>query len=102
MKPLYLNGNVPVPDLNNRAIFTGYFRQYYASLCFYADRIIKDSEAAEDIVEEIFVKIWNKPRPFESEQHLKAFLYRSVKNACLDFIKTTERSNKRDAFFSEE
>lgn len=78
------------------------FRNFYPSLCFFAERFVCSHDDAEDIVEELFVKLWNKQLRFETEQHLKAYLYRSAKNACLDFIKLSERSGARNTVFADE
>ncbi|GAB3910427.1 RNA polymerase sigma factor [Mucilaginibacter boryungensis] len=78
------------------------FRKFYPSLCFFAERITGSHDDAEDVIEELFVKLWNKQLQFETEQHLKAYLYRSAKNACLDFLKVSERSDMRNTFFAEE
>lgn len=78
------------------------FRSLYSSLCFFAEHLVHNSDDAEDIVEDVFVKLWNKQLKFESEQHLKAFLYRSAKNACLDFLKVHERTGSRNTLFAEE
>ena len=78
------------------------FRKFYPSLCFFAERFVGNHDDAEDVIEELFVKLWNKHLQFESEQHLKAYLYRSAKNACLDFIKMSERSGARNTLFADE
>jgi len=87
---------INIGDRNN---FNSIFHQYYKALCYFAERITESHNDAEDIVEELFVKLWNKQQHFESEQHLKAFLYRSTKNACLDFLKLSERANNRHTLF---
>ncbi|HTN05987.1 RNA polymerase sigma-70 factor [Agriterribacter sp.] len=63
------------------------FNQYYNSLCFFANRIINDQPAAEDIVEDLFLRLWEKEPDFNQHKNLKAALYIGVKNACLDYIK---------------
>lgn len=63
------------------------FNQYYNSLCFFANRIVNDQPAAEDIVEDLFLRIWEKEPDFNQHKNLKAALYIGVKNACLDYIK---------------
>lgn len=75
--------------------FSQLYMLYYAPLCLYADRFVKDSAAAEDIVEEAFLKLWEQRRTFKTSDHLGAFLYRSIKNACLDFIKINMRETLR-------
>lgn len=65
----------------------GIFISWYASLCFFASRYVQDDESARDIVQEIFVRLMEKKPSFESELHLKNFLYRTVKNNCLNHLR---------------
>lgn len=102
MKIFAANGKTLSPDISDPTVFTVWFRQYYAPLCLFAERILGDRDNAEDIVEDTFFKLWNRQAHFENEEHLKAFLYRAVKNACLDFIKTNERSERRNTLFTED
>jgi len=92
----------PYLDMTDSNSFELIFRNFYRSLCFFAEHLVHDGDDAEDIVEDLFVKLWNKHLKFESEQHLKAYLYRSAKNACLDFLKVSERSGARNTLFAEE
>jgi RNA polymerase sigma-70 factor (ECF subfamily) len=78
------------------------FRSLYPSLCYFAERLVHNSDDAEDIIEDLFVKVWNKQLKFDNEEHLKAFLYRSAKNACLDFLKGYENSGTRNTLFADE
>lgn len=90
------------PNLDDPNAFSACFRQYYTALCYFAQRMLGDPLDAEDVVEELFVRLWNRQQHFTDEGHLKAFLYRSTKNACLDFIKKTERSGARNSFYASE
>lgn len=63
------------------------FSEHYLALCFFADKMINDRTAAEDIVEDMFIKLWEKEPDFSSYKNIKAVLYISVKNACLNYIK---------------
>ncbi|MGN6567487.1 MAG: RNA polymerase sigma-70 factor [Flavipsychrobacter sp.] len=89
-------------DMADANSFEVVFRSLYPSLCFFAGHLVHGPDDAEDIIEDLFVKLWNKQLQFESEQHLKAYLYRSAKNACLDFLKGHERSGARNTLFAEE
>lgn len=57
---------------------------YYHSLCFYATKYIQDPDDAKDIVQEIFVKLWERMVEFENEYALSAYLYSGVYHACLN------------------
>jgi RNA polymerase sigma-70 factor (family 1) len=62
------------------------FHTFYPALCFFARRMINDGPAAEDIVTDIFVKYWEKQFEFKTVYKVKAFLYISTRNACLNHI----------------
>ncbi|HQH40197.1 MAG TPA: RNA polymerase sigma-70 factor [Bacteroidales bacterium] len=73
------------------------FRTYYSVLCKYACSYVKVHELAEDIVSEIFVRLWEKPEGLNIEKSLKAYLFRCVRNSCLNFLlRTKQRSAETD------
>ncbi len=71
----------------NERIFEEVFRKYYQSLCHYANNILKDSDEAEEIVQNLFFSLWEKRASLEINISLKSYLYRSVHNHCLNRIK---------------
>jgi len=75
-------------------------KQFYSPLCLFAERLLKDKAASEDIVGESFIKLWNKRADFESLQNIKAFMYITVRNACLNYIKRVQRDSVMKSGFS--
>ena len=67
--------------------FEQFFRQTYTSLCLYASNILESKDEAEEIVQQVFVGIWEKRNSIYYEQSIKSYLYRSVYHACLNAIK---------------
>jgi RNA polymerase sigma-70 factor (family 1) len=67
------------------------FNRYYTGLFYFGMRFVKDHHAAEDIVAESFIKIWQKAGNFSSFASIRSFLYITVKNACLDYLKKSNR-----------
>lgn len=63
------------------------YKSYYKALVCYALQMVDDSDSAEDIVQELFSVIWEKKMPFQSLASFKAYLYNSVRNASLDYLK---------------
>lgn len=63
------------------------FEEYHARLCYFATRFLPDGEAPEDIVQEAFEKLWQRRIHFSSREAMKAFLYITVKNRCLNLCK---------------
>lgn len=81
-----INTDTPV-FLSDTVCFDQTYKSYYHPLCFYASKFV-DPDDAEDLIENLFLKLWNKKQQFESTTHLQAFLYHAVRNACLDFKKS--------------
>lgn len=63
------------------------YKTYYKALVCYSIRITGESGAAEDIVQELFSTIWEKQMSFKSLVSFKAYLYNSVRNASIDYLK---------------
>lgn len=64
--------------------FERVFRQYHVSLCRYACTMLKDAAAAEEVVQDVFLKIWEKRGSLEFTVSVKSYLYRAVHNSCLN------------------
>lgn len=71
----------------NERIFEETFRKYYQSLCNYANSILKETDEAEEVVQNLFLSIWEKRSDLEISISLKSYLYRAVHNHCLNRIK---------------
>lgn len=67
------------------------FKQYYTGLLYFAQQYIRDHQAAEDIVTESFIAVWRKRADFHRMHSLKSFLYKTVRNACIDQIRQDTR-----------
>lgn len=63
------------------------FNMLYPVMCSFARKYIGSDEDSEDIAQEIFIELWHQHAKFESLNQIKAFLYLSVKNKCLNFRK---------------
>ena len=60
-------------------------RRYGRPLRYFAYAIVRNKEAAEEIVSDSFVKLWEARVTFSSSEKIKAFLYIVTRNACLHF-----------------
>lgn len=75
-----------IQDGDMRA-FEVLFKEHYEALCRFASAYLEDSDEAEEIVQNTFIGIWEKKEKLQIESSVKAYLYRSVRNACLNEIK---------------
>lgn len=62
------------------------FKKYYGALCYYASRYIIDIEVVPDLVQDVFVRLLETPQSFDSTEHLRNYLYLSVRNSCLNHL----------------
>ncbi len=73
-----------------KASFQEVYEEFYDSMVSFAESYVGRREVAEDIVQEIFAGMWEKELRFLSHAALNTYLYTSVKNASLDYLKHRE------------
>jgi len=66
--------------------FESLFRSSYVSLVKYAKTLVRDQDTAEEIVQDLFVKLWQEKEKMNIESSLNGYLFRSVHNRCLHYI----------------
>ncbi len=72
---------------DSTALFEEVFKDHYKELHAYSCSIIKDSDDAEEIVQNVFFKLWEKKEKIATLNSIPAYLYRSVYNDSLNYIK---------------
>ena len=65
--------------------FNSLFRHYYTRLVRFAIQFVHTREAAEEIVSDIFVKVWEKRSTLHEVRNLEVYLYVAVKNGCINY-----------------
>lgn len=63
------------------------YNEQYKPLCYFAQRFVFDLDTAREIVQDVFVRIWEKRDSLPVEIPLKNYLFTSVRNKCLDYLK---------------
>ena len=71
----------------DKLAFESLFRSYYPLLCDYAQKYVKNPQAAEDQVQEVFVKIWEIRKDWNPQGTIQAYLYTAVRNQTLNYLK---------------
>lgn len=75
-----------------KIIFDTYYKRLYAFSLQYTE----DTFAAEEIVEETLLKLWQKRHKLENIDNLKSYLYSMVRNASIDFLKKEKKFVRLD------
>ena len=63
------------------------FRQHYRFLCLVAFRIVRDQDAAEDIVQDFFLNLWQRRTEVTTVISFQAYATRAVKNGSISFLR---------------
>lgn len=65
------------------------FDTMYTTLCLFANKYVENVEASQDLVQDVFIKIWEQKIVFDDDKAIKSYLYTAVKNQSLDYLKST-------------
>jgi RNA polymerase sigma-70 factor (ECF subfamily) len=82
---------VESPDSILKYKFEHLFREYFTGLCLFARKYTGDTDSAKEIVHTVFIRIWENRFDFDWEKPAKSYLFSSVYNRSLNFI----RDNKK-------
>ncbi len=66
--------------------FEGIYREMYVRLCVYAESIVDDADTAKDIVQQVFVRLWERVDSIVWTG-VQGYLFRSVYNAAMNVIR---------------
>ena len=72
---------------DDKQAFTRLFHAYYKDLVLFGGTYIPEKSTCEDIVQNIFLKLWNDRKTLEIENSLKSYLLKAVRNYCLDELR---------------
>jgi RNA polymerase sigma-70 factor, ECF subfamily len=71
----------------DKEAFRFFFEKYYSDLCNLVNLYLHDSMTAEEIVQDIFIYLWEKKDQIRLDQSVKAYLLRASKNRSLNYIR---------------
>ncbi|GAB4245263.1 MAG: RNA polymerase sigma-70 factor [Ekhidna sp.] len=74
-------------SLNDPNHFEITYKRYFTMLVGFAFQYVEDGDVAEDIVQEVFSKIWNQANEIDIRTNEKSYLFGAVRNACLNHIR---------------
>jgi RNA polymerase sigma-70 factor (ECF subfamily) len=80
----------------NTAVLNTLFKAHYDELCRYAHSILKNQDAAEDVVQQLFIKLWEKRETINEIENIRSYLFRSTFNMSLNEQKKMQRMPKSD------
>lgn len=78
---------ITITGKNINLVFEQVFKEHFKNLHAYACSILKDEDEAEEMVQNVFYKLWEKKEKISELQSVPAYLYRAVHNECMNYVK---------------
>ncbi|RLD50220.1 MAG: RNA polymerase sigma-70 factor [Bacteroidetes bacterium] len=89
----------PNISLLNKVSFEDLFKTYFKPLTAFAFKFVNDIDEAKSIVHDVFVKLWEKRDDIDMTKSVKSYLYTSVNNRSLNFIRDNKKFNRNENVF---
>jgi len=71
--------------------FENLYKQHHQVLVNFAMNMVNDSDAAKDIVQEVFVRLWNRREEIEFGPYIKSYLFKAVTNTSLNHLQSNKK-----------
>lgn len=90
------------PIDNEEQFFHNLFVEYYPSLCSFALRYVGNGEVVEDLVQDVFVKLWETRERWREVADFSAYVYQMVRYRCFNYLRGERLRDKAVEGFAEE
>ena len=87
--------------LGDSTAFSYVFQKYYQALYQFAGRFVKDAQTAENIVQDVFVKLWTNRENCLITSSLKSYLYAATRNTALNFLSREKKQLSTEDLMSD-
>jgi RNA polymerase sigma-70 factor (ECF subfamily) len=85
----------------DESAFNELYRQLFGRLFQFAYSFLGDKEPAEEIVNDIFVNVWLSRKDVDKVLNIQVYLYVTVKNACLNYLRGTSSKQLKEVNIAE-
>lgn len=83
----------------NRQVYEALFSEYYESLVRFAQSFLFDQQQCEDLVQDLFVYVWENAKSIEIKVSIKAYFYKAIRNNCLNHLATLKVKDKKHSLY---
>jgi len=70
------------------------FRRYYRRLCSFANKFLNEPDEAKDVVQQVFIKLWECRKYIDPESSLNAYLFKITQNICINNLQRRKVESK--------
>jgi RNA polymerase sigma-70 factor (ECF subfamily) len=92
----YLNSDEFIKDFTagNAEAYNAVYNKYFSVIFAFCMKLVRRADEAEDIATDTFIKLYQLHRELRSHANIKAFLYRTSRNACIDYFRYIKRKEE--------
>ncbi|MGZ3751641.1 MAG: RNA polymerase sigma-70 factor [Mucilaginibacter sp.] len=91
-----INKSFDLTVIKDEQVFRDLYKKYFVKLYRFSAAIIKANEPAEEIVHDVLMKLWKKRNSFAEIDNLDTYLYVSVKNLSLNYLRDERKHETAD------
>ncbi|AFD08072.1 RNA polymerase sigma-70 factor [Solitalea canadensis] len=86
----------------DHSVFTSLYRNYFQNLLMLAHKYVKDQLQAEEIIQDVFLRLWESPIALENPAAMRSYLYRAVINQSINHINKQKNISKHHSIIAEQ
>ena len=83
----------------DKPAFEELFRSFFPGLVLFARKYVPDEDTAKEIAHNVFLNLWEKREKVDTSSSLKSYLFTSVHNRCLNFIRDQKKFDRDETHF---
>lgn len=92
---------IKLSETPDRLLYNHFFNIYYQKLIWFALLFVKNQNAAEEVVSDVMLSIFNKRKKLAESDNIEGYIFISVKNQSLKYLRKYKRQVSFDDFESE-
>lgn len=96
--------NIVLQQFNNgdEKAFKTIFDMFFKSSCAFVNNYVYEKDAVQDIVQETFINIWEKRGKYSDIIYFKSYLYKSLRNNSLYYLRQTKKEEEISYYLKDE
>jgi RNA polymerase sigma-70 factor (ECF subfamily) len=73
--------------LSDKSQVESFFREHYVRLFFYAQKMVGSKTTAEDVIQDVFLRMWRQQQSFDNSFHTRSYVYTAIRNTCISYLR---------------
>lgn len=85
----------------NRHVYKALFAEYYDALVRFAQSFLFDQQECEDLVQDLFIHIWENADQINITTSMKSYFYQAVRNKCINHLRALKVKDKNNTMYAD-